>query len=96
MRLSWNEIRARAAAFAREWAGEGYEKGQTQLFYNDFFDVFGVPVRRVAAFEEPVRNLDNTHGYIDLFWPGVLLVEQKSAGRDLVPCNRDFASGDSP
>ena len=83
MRLSWNEIRTRAAAFAREWAGEGYEKGQTQLFYHDFFDVFGVPVRRVAAFEEPVRNLGDGRGFIDLFWKGVLLVEQKSAGRDL-------------
>ena len=83
MRLSWNEIRTRAAAFAREWAGEGYEKGQTQLFYRDFFDVFGVPVRRVAAFEEPVRNLGDGRGFIDLFWKGVLLVEQKSAGRDL-------------
>ena len=28
-------------------------------------------------------TLDNTSGFIDLFWPGVLLVEQKSAGRDL-------------
>ncbi|WOH59467.1 type IIL restriction-modification enzyme MmeI [Bradyrhizobium sp. BWC-3-1] len=56
MRLSWNEIRVRAARFAREWVGEGYEKGQTQLFYRDFFDVFGVPVRRVASFEEPVKN----------------------------------------
>ena len=25
MRLSWNEVRARAAAFAREWADAGYE-----------------------------------------------------------------------
>ncbi len=83
MRLSWNEIRARAAAFAGEWAGEGYEKGQTQLFYRDFFDVFGVPVRRVATFEEPVRNLGDRRGFIDLFWKGVLLVEQKSVGRDL-------------
>ena len=83
MRLSWNEVRVRAAKFAEEWAGEGYEKGQTQLFYRDFFDVFGVPVRRVAAFEEPVRNLGDGRGFIDLFWKGVLLVEQKSAGRDL-------------
>jgi hypothetical protein len=83
MRLSWNEIRARAAEFAREWQGEGYEKGQTQLFYRDFFDVFGVPVRRVASFEEPVRNLGDRRGYIDLFWKGMLLVEQKSVGRDL-------------
>ncbi len=83
MRLSWNEIRARAAAFAKEWAGEGYEKGQTQLFYRDFFEVFGVPVKRVASFEEPVKNLGEKRGFIDLFWKGVLLVEQKSVGRDL-------------
>jgi len=83
MRLSWNEIRARAAVFAREWTGHGYEKGQTQLFYRDFFEVFGVPVRRVASFEEPVKNLGEKRGFIDLFWKGVLLVEQKSAGRDL-------------
>ncbi len=83
MRLSYNEIRARAATFAQEWAGAGYEKGQTQLFYRDFFDVFGMPVRRVAAFEEPVKLLGDQRGFIDLFWKGVLLVEQKSAGRDL-------------
>ncbi|CAA7619076.1 DNA methyltransferase [Magnetospirillum sp. SS-4] len=83
MRLSWNEIRARAAAFAADWADEGYEKGQTQLFYRDFFEVFGMSVRRVASFEEPVKNLGDKRGFIDLFWKGVLLVEQKSVGRDL-------------
>ena len=83
MRLSWNEIRARAASFSKEWENEGYEKGQTQLFYRDFFDVFGVPVRRVASFEEPVKKLGDKRGFIDLFWKGVLLVEQKSVGRDL-------------
>ncbi len=83
MRLSWNEMRVRAAGFAREWAGAFYEKGETQSFYNDFFEIFGVRRRSVARFEEHVRRLDNSHGYIDLFWPRVLLVEQKSEGRDL-------------
>ena len=83
MRLSYNEISARAAQFAQDWKDAGYEKGQTQLFYNDFFKIFGVPVRRVAAFEEPVKLLGDRRGFIDLFWKGVLLVEQKSAGRDL-------------
>ena len=83
MRLSWNEIRARAARFAEEWRDAAYEKGETQSFYNDFFQVFGVLRRTVARYEEHVKRLDNTHGYIDLFWPGVLLVEQKRAGRDL-------------
>ena len=83
MRLSWNEIRVRAADFAREWADAAYEKGETQSFYNDFFEIFGVRRRTVARYEEHVRRLDNTSGFIDLFWPGVLLVEQKSAGRNL-------------
>jgi hypothetical protein len=42
MRLSWNEIRARAAHFADEWKDAHYEKGQAQTFYNEFFEVFGV------------------------------------------------------
>ncbi len=83
MRLSWNEVRARAAGFARKWAGATYEKGETQSFYNDFFEVFGVQRRSVARYEEHIKKLDNRSGFIDLFWPGVLLVEQKSAGRDL-------------
>ena len=84
MRLSWNEIRSRAAGFAREWADAVYEKGETHSFYNDFFEIFGVRRRTVARYEEHVRRLDRAGGgYIDLFWPGVLLVEQKSAGRDL-------------
>ncbi len=84
MRLSWNEVRVRAGDFAREWAGARYEKGETQSFYNDFFRIFGIKRRSVARYEEHVRKLDDRTGFIDLFWPGVLLVEQKSAGRDLV------------
>jgi len=83
MRLSWNEIRARAARFANEWKDAHYEKGEAQSFYNDFFEVFGVSRRRVASFEEPVKRLGNRRGFIDLFWKGVLLVEQKSAGGNL-------------
>jgi hypothetical protein len=85
LRLSWNEIRVRAAAFAEEWKDARYEKGETQSFYNDLFEVFGVKRRRVASFEEPVKLLGAKRGFIDLFWKGVLLVEQKSAGRSLAP-----------
>ena len=83
MRLSWNEVRARAAAFADEWQDAAYEKGDTHSFYNAFFRVFGVQRRSVARYEQHVAKLDNRSGYIDLFWPQVLLVEQKSAGRNL-------------
>ncbi len=83
MRLSWNEVRARAAEFADDWRDAGYEKGETQSFYNAFFRVFGVQRRSVARYEAHVAKLDNRSGFIDLFWPGVLIVEQKSVGRDL-------------
>jgi len=84
MRLSWNEVRSRATKFATDWKDACYEKGETQTFYNEFFNIFGVPRRRVASYEEPVKLLNNKRGFIDLFWKGVLLVEQKSAGRNLV------------
>ena len=83
MRLGWNEIRARAARFAETWKAAHYERGESQTFYNEFFEVFGITRRRVASFEEPVKKLGDDRGFIDLFWKGVLLVEQKSAGRDL-------------
>ncbi len=84
MRLSWNEIKIRAARFADEWKNARYERGESQTFYNEFFEIFGVTRRRVASFEEPVKRLGKDRGFIDLFWKGVLLVEQKSAGRDLI------------
>ncbi len=77
MRLSRNEVRARAAAFVNQWRDAAYEKGETQSFYNTFFEVFGVRRRSVARYEEHVAKLDNRSGYIDLFWPGVLIVEQR-------------------
>ena len=84
MVLSWNEIKVCAAQFATDWADASYEKGETQTFYNEFFEVFGKRRRDVARYEEHVRKLDNRSGFIDLFWPSVLLVEQKSAGHSLI------------
>lgn len=85
MRLSWPEIRANAAHFSEEWHGKGYEKGQTHSFYDEFFAIFGVPRKQVASYEHRVKALDprRTGGFIDLFWPGMLIVEQKSIGRNL-------------
>ena len=84
MRLSWNEVRTRAAAFAEEWRDESYVKRVGHIpSINDFFEVFGVRRRNVARYEEHVTKLNDSQGFIDLFWPGVLIVEQKSAGRDL-------------
>ena len=51
MNLSWNEIRVRAAKFASDWQDAVYEKGEAQISYNGFFDVFGIQSRSVARFE---------------------------------------------
>lgn len=83
MPLGWNEIHARAGQFAERWKDAHYEKGETQTFYEEFFKVFGRDRRSVSAYEHSVKKLDNKQGFVDLFWPSTLLIEQKSAGRDL-------------
>ena len=84
MRLSSGEIKSRAKAFAEDWKDAHYEKGETQPFYEKFFDIFGVSRRSVGIYEKRVENLESgKRGFIDLFWPGTLIVEQKSAGRNL-------------
>jgi hypothetical protein len=83
-RLSWNEIESRAIEFAAKWHGETYEKGESQSFWTDFLTVYGIDRRRQGAFfEHPIKKASGKQGFIDLFWPGKLLAEQKSAGRDL-------------
>ncbi len=83
MPLSWNEIRARALVFSREWTDESSEDAEGKSFWDGFFNVFGITRRRIASFEKKVKRIDGKDGYIDLLWKGVLLVEQKSRGKDL-------------
>ncbi|MFA6288560.1 MAG: DNA methyltransferase [Opitutaceae bacterium] len=83
MSLSWNEVRDRAIRFSRDWSTSTDEERDKQTFWNAFFDVFGVPRRSVATFEHAVANARGSYGFLDLFWPGVLLVEHKSRGASL-------------
>ena len=83
MPLSWNEIRARAIEFSKEWEDETSEDAEAKSFWDAFFAIFGISRRRIASFEKPVKRPDGTDGYIDLLWKGTLLVEHKSRGRDL-------------
>ena len=53
--LSWNEIKARANNFSREWQAERRERAESQSFWNDFFEVFGITRRRYAQTNRP-RN----------------------------------------
>ena len=81
--LSWNEVRDRAIRFSREHAGDRSESADKQTFYNDFFQVFGIPRASVASFEANVRNLQGRFNRIDLLWRRVLMVEHKSFGESL-------------
>lgn len=83
MPLSWNEIRDRAVAFVREWEGESSEHAEAKSFWDAFFNVFGVNRRRLASFEHNVKKSSGGQGFIDLFWPGMLIAEHKSRGRNL-------------
>jgi len=89
--LSWNEIKSRALTFSRTWSDAANEDSQGKPFWIDFFEIFGITDKRVATFEHAVKKLPakvhgekaKTDGFVDLFWPGMLLVEQKSRGKDL-------------
>lgn len=83
MVLSLNEIKSRAIAFSHEWKNETRERAESQTFWNDFFNIFGISRRRIATFEQPGLKSDGEKGFIDLFWKGKLVVEHKSSGRDL-------------
>lgn len=83
MPLSWNEIKDRAVAFSKDWEGTFSEEADAKPFLVDFFNVFGLNQRKVAAFEHKVKKLGDGDGYIDMLWKGWLLVEMKSKGKDL-------------
>lgn len=83
MSLSWNEIKSRAIEFSKEWENETSEDAEAKSFWDGFFSVFGMTRRRLASFEYAVEKYGGNKGFIDLFWPGTLIVEHKSRGRDL-------------
>ena len=86
--ISWNEIQDRATEFASKWQGETYEKGESQSFWSDFWPCMAsTAAGTVLFFEYAIKKGSGPQGFIDMFWPGKLLAEQKSGGRDLGKAN---------
>jgi hypothetical protein len=83
MGLNWNEIKSRAMLFSKTWADARHEDSEAKPFWIDFFEIFGITNKRVGTFELHVKKLGGKRGFMDLFWPGVLLVEHKSRDEDL-------------
>ena len=73
MVLGWKEIRDRAVQFSKRWENETSEDAEAKSFWDEFFVVFGIDRRRFAKYEHPVKKIDNKQGFVDLFWPGMLL-----------------------
>jgi len=77
----------KARSFADRYANATSEKQLAQSFWRDFFtQVTGVDDLLSAGieFEHPVKSIATGNvRFIDVLWPGVVLVEHKSAGEDL-------------
>ncbi|MBQ1858716.1 MAG: methylase, partial [Paludibacteraceae bacterium] len=81
-----NTIQQQKAAkeFAEHWAGKGYEKGESQLFWTTLLSqVFGIEhPEQFLSFEQQV-HLDHT-SFIDAYIPRThVMIEQKSITKDL-------------
>ena len=75
-----------AAEFAERWQGEGYEKGQGQLFWGDLLTkVYGVEdLTSFVRFEDQVKGDSDTTNFIDVRIPSTkVFIEQKSIHKDL-------------
>ena len=62
---------------------EGYERGQSQNFWTQIFNAYGVSGQvQLKAFEHRLKK-DKTQKYVDAFIPKLVIIEQKSKGIDL-------------
>lgn len=81
-----------ASLFASKYENITSEKQFAQSFWRDLFqDVCGIKDLLAVGieFEFPVRFFENNNvHFIDVLWPGILLVEHKSTGFDLDKAER--------
>jgi len=83
MALTRNEIRKRLSLFSKEQQGKTNERSQAQTFWLRFYECFGIRAESATIYEQSVKKLSGAQGFIDSFIPGKLIVEHKSAGKDL-------------
>lgn len=78
MARSGEEIRAALVRFAAKWAGyAGSEKAEAQTFLNELFECYGSNRQTAGAVFEDFKS---SAGFMDLHWPGTLIVEMKKPG----------------
>ena len=78
MARSGEEIRAALLKFAVKWRTySGSEKGEAQTFLNELFECYGSNRQTAGAVFEDFKS---SAGFMDLHWPGNLIVEMKKPG----------------
>ena len=79
------QYKVQCTKFAKKWKKSTSEASDKQPYWDALFKAFGRNRESVATFELPAKTRLNPSGKgdIDLLWPGVLLVEHKSRGKDL-------------
>lgn len=71
------EIQQRLRAFVQRWQDyAGGEREEAQTFLNQLIDCYGVD--RLAAGVRFEHHLSHGGGFVDMFWPGRVLVEMKA------------------
>lgn len=83
MVLALNEMRRRSDNFIEQYKDITDERSYSQMFWRDFFHIFGVNWKDVAIFELAVKKFGGAQGFIDCFWKGKLVIEHKSRGKSL-------------
>ncbi|MEO7349231.1 MAG: type IIL restriction-modification enzyme MmeI, partial [Terrimesophilobacter sp.] len=70
------EIQEALQKFAAKWSGfTGSEKAEAQTFLNELFHCYGSDRTEVGA---KFEHFKESAGFMDLFWPGHLIVEMKA------------------
>ncbi len=84
----WQQY-AEASAFGGFAAPDCYrethemdEKGEAHSFWDEFLHIFNIRRRQFARHKARAKRSDNRRGFIDLFWPGKLLVEHKAGHKN--------------
>lgn len=84
MSLDYQHIREQLHRIIHDYKdAEGYERGQSQNFWTQIFNAYGVSGQvQSKAFEHRLKD-DKSQKYVDAFIPKLVMIEQKSRGIDL-------------
>lgn len=84
MVLTLTQMKERAKKFSEDFKDASDERSEAQEYWIEFFKIFGIEKRRTKiTFEYAITKIEGNKGFIDCFWPGLLIIEHKSLGKNL-------------